>query len=94
MSERWGFTISELLIGFPQIIHTAHYDIITIQLSYNKFCPRRVLKLLLGVHKTQRTALALSLSSTATKMAMNFLIPGNKIMVSFVIIETTEQSKH
>jgi hypothetical protein len=74
MRERWGFTISELLSEFPQITHTAHYAIITIQLSYNKFCPRQVLKLLLGVHKTQRMALALSLLSTAIKMAMNFLI--------------------
>jgi hypothetical protein len=36
-------------------------DIITFRLGYQKFCARRFLKMLTGVHKTWRMALALTL---------------------------------
>jgi hypothetical protein len=58
--ERWRFTISELLCEFPQISRTVLYKIITVRLGYHKFCPRWVLKMHTGAHKTQRMASALT----------------------------------
>jgi hypothetical protein len=52
--ERWSFTISELLCEFPQISCTLLYEIITVRLSYHKFCARWVPKMLVGAHKRQR----------------------------------------
>jgi hypothetical protein len=50
-------TISELLCEFPQPSRT---DIITVRLAYHKFCTRWVPKMLMGEHKTQRIAPALT----------------------------------
>jgi hypothetical protein len=52
-SERWGFTISELLREFPQISCIFIYEIITVRLGYHKFCGRWVLKMLMSAHKMQ-----------------------------------------
>jgi hypothetical protein len=54
--ERWHFTISEVLCEFPQISRTVLYEIITVTLGHDKFCPRWVPKILTGAHKTQRIA--------------------------------------
>jgi hypothetical protein len=38
--ESRPFTISELSREFPQISRTVLYEIMTVRLGYNKFCPR------------------------------------------------------
>jgi hypothetical protein len=58
--ERWCFTISELPCEFPQLSRSIVYEIITARLGYHKFYARWVLKMLMGVHKMQRMALALT----------------------------------
>jgi hypothetical protein len=44
--ESWCFTISELSCEFSQISRTVLYEIITVTLSYHKFCARWVPKML------------------------------------------------
>jgi hypothetical protein len=59
--ERWCFTMSEHLYEFPQISRTVHYEIVTVRLGYyHKFFTRWVPKLLMGAHKMQRMASALT----------------------------------
>jgi hypothetical protein len=59
--ERQRFKISELSCESPQISHTVLYETMTARLGYrHKFCTRWVLKMLMGVHKTQRMASALT----------------------------------
>jgi hypothetical protein len=58
--EQWRFTISELSCEFPQILCTVLCEIITFTLDYHKFCARWVLKMLMGAHKMQRMASALT----------------------------------
>jgi hypothetical protein len=58
--ERGHFTISELSCEFPQISRTVLYKIIAVTLDYHKFCARWVPKMLMGAHKTQRMASALT----------------------------------
>jgi hypothetical protein len=53
-------TISELYCEFPQISRTLLYKIIIVRLGYHKFCTRWVLKMLMGVHKMQGMASALT----------------------------------
>jgi hypothetical protein len=60
ISERWHFTISEFSCEFLQMSHTLLYEIITVTIGYHKFCIRWVLKMLIGAHKTQKMALALT----------------------------------
>jgi hypothetical protein len=62
-SERQRFTISEVSCEFPQISRTVLYQIITVSLGYHKFCARRVPIMLMGAHKMQRMASALTLLS-------------------------------
>jgi hypothetical protein len=69
--ERRHFTFSELSSEIPQILRTVLYDIITVRLGYHKFCASWVLKMLMGAHKTQRVASALTFCSDTTKMAIN-----------------------
>jgi hypothetical protein len=53
--ERRHSTISELLCEFPQISPILLYEIMTVRLGcHNKFCERRVPKMIAVVHKTQR----------------------------------------
>jgi hypothetical protein len=52
MYESQRFTISELSCEFPQISR----EIITVRLSYHKFCARRVTHMLTGNYKMQRIA--------------------------------------
>jgi hypothetical protein len=59
-SERWRFTISEVLCEFPQIPRTVLYQIIIVRLDYHKFCARWVPKMLMCAHKMQRMASALT----------------------------------
>jgi hypothetical protein len=92
------FTISEFLCEFPQISCTVLYEIITVWLGYHKFCARCVMKMLMGVHKIQRMALALTLLERYQKDGTEFLnhiipITGDETWVSFVNVETKEQSK-
>jgi hypothetical protein len=55
-----GQQISELSSEFPQISHTVLYNIITVRLGCRKFCATWVPKMLMGAHKTQRMASALT----------------------------------
>jgi hypothetical protein len=50
------------LCDFPQISCTVLYEIITVRLGYHKFYTRWVLKMVMGVHKTQRMDSALEFS--------------------------------
>jgi hypothetical protein len=58
--ERQRFTISELSCENPQIPCTFLYKIIIVRLCYHKFCARWVLKMLMGKHKMQGMASALT----------------------------------
>jgi hypothetical protein len=59
--ERRGFTISELSCEFPQISHTLLYEIVIVMLGYHhKFWATWVPKMIMGAHKTQRMASALT----------------------------------
>jgi hypothetical protein len=59
--------------GTSQIPHTLLYEIITVRRGYFKFCARRVLKMLMGAHKTQRMALALTFLEQYHKDGDEFL---------------------
>jgi hypothetical protein len=72
--ERQHFTFSELSSEIPQISRTVLYHIITVRLGCHKFCASWVLKVLMGVHRTQRVASALTFYSDTTKMVRNFSI--------------------
>jgi hypothetical protein len=98
--ERQHFTIAELLCGYPQISCTVLYKIITVRLGYRKFCARLVPKMLMGVHKTQRMALALTLTfidqdhKDGNEFVSHIIqVTGDETWVSFVNVETREQSK-
>jgi hypothetical protein len=41
----------QLSRGFPQISDTVLYEIISVMLSYHKFCARWVPKMLMGAHR-------------------------------------------
>jgi hypothetical protein len=71
--ERQCFTISELSCVFPQISCTLLYEIITVRLGYQKFCPRWVLKIFTGLHKTQRMASAFDFFEQYNKDGSEFL---------------------
>jgi hypothetical protein len=97
--ERRCFTISELPCGFPQISRTPFYEIITVRLGYHKFCVRWVLKMLTGAHKMQRMASALTFLEQYNKDDDEFLShtvqeTADDTWVSFVNVETKQQSKH
>jgi hypothetical protein len=57
--ERWCFTILELVWISTNFTHCS-LEINTVRLGYHKFCTRWVLKMLIGVHKMQRMASALT----------------------------------
>jgi hypothetical protein len=59
--ERRQFTITEISCEFPQISCTALYKDITVRPGYHKLCRSWVPKMLIGVHKMQRMASALTL---------------------------------
>jgi hypothetical protein len=69
--ERQCFTISELLCEFPQIACTVLCDVFAVRLGYHKFCTRWVPKMLMGVHKLQRMALALTFLERYHKDGVN-----------------------
>jgi hypothetical protein len=73
ISERWRFTISELLNEFPQLSCTVLNEIITVKLGCHKFFARWSLKMLTGVHKTQRMTLDLTLLEQNLKDGDEFL---------------------
>jgi hypothetical protein len=60
--ERWRFTVSEPSYGFPQISCTLFYKIIIVRLGFHMFCARWVLRILIGAHKTQKMASALTMN--------------------------------
>jgi hypothetical protein len=98
--ERWCITVSELSCEFPQISRTVLYDIIRVKLGCHKFCTRWVPKMLTGMHKTQRMALALTLTFLEHyhEDGDEFLnhivrVTGDETWVSFVNVETKGQSK-
>jgi hypothetical protein len=93
------FTIPELSCEFPQISHTLLYEIITVRLGYHKICARWAPKMLTGAHKTQRMASALTLLERYHKHGSEFLnhiirVKDDETWVSFVNVETKEQSKN
>jgi transposase len=96
--ERQRFTISEISCEFPQISRNVLYEIITVRLGYHKFCARLVPKMLTSAHKTQRIASDLTRLERYHKDGDEFLshiarVTGGEIWVSFVNVETKEQSK-
>jgi hypothetical protein len=58
--ESRRFTISELSSEFPQISCIVLYEIIIVRIGHHNFCAGFVPKMLMGAHKTQRMASALS----------------------------------
>jgi hypothetical protein len=66
-------TISELSCEFSQISITFLYEIIAVRLGYHKFFARWVLKILMGVHKTQGMASALAFLEQYHKDGEEFL---------------------
>jgi hypothetical protein len=93
-----GASQFQTLCEFPQISHTVLYEIISVRLGYHKFCTRWVPKMLTGMHKMQRMALALTFLEQYHKDGNEFLshivwVTGDEIWVSFVNVETKEQSK-
>jgi hypothetical protein len=97
--ERRCFKISEVSCEFPQISRTVLYEIITIRLGYHKFCARWVSKMLTAGHKKQRMASAfadfLERSHKDGDVFINHSIrvTGDETWVSFMNVETKEQSK-
>jgi hypothetical protein len=71
--ETWCFTISDVLCEFPQISCTVLYGIITVRLCYHKFYARLVPKMLMGAHKLQRMASALTFLEQYHKDENEFL---------------------
>jgi hypothetical protein len=95
MCKRWHFTIPELLREFPQISRSFLHEIITVMLGYHT---RWVPQMLMGPHKTQRMASALTSLERYHKDGDEFFdhivrVTSNKIWASFVNVETKEQSK-
>jgi hypothetical protein len=83
-----------------QISRTVLYEIITVRLSYHhKLCARWVLKMLTGAHKTQRMAsylvvfLERYLEDDDENLNHIVRVTGDETWVSFVNVETKEQSK-
>jgi hypothetical protein len=71
---------------------------ITVRLGDHKFCARLVLKMLTGAHKMQRMAPALTFLQQYHRYGNEFLsnivqVTGEETWVSFVNVETEEQSK-
>jgi hypothetical protein len=96
--ERRRFTVSEVSCEFPQISCTILYEIITVRLGYHKFCARWPLKMLMGAHKAQRMASALTFLERYHKDGDEFLshivrVTGDETWVPFVNAETEEHSK-
>jgi hypothetical protein len=96
--ERRRFTISELSLEFPQISPTVLYEIITIKLGCYNFCVRWVPQMLTGAHKKQRMVSHLTFLERYHKDGDEFLshilrVTGDETWVSFVSVETKQQSK-
>jgi hypothetical protein len=97
--EKQSCRISVLSCEFPQISRTLLYEIITVRLGYHKFCARWVPKTLTGAHKTQRMASAfvafLEQYHIDGDECLSHIIQvtGDKTWVSFLNVETKEQSK-
>jgi hypothetical protein len=97
--ERRRFKISKLSCEFPQVSHTLLHVVITVRLGYHKFCAKWVPKMLTGAHKTQRMASALTFLERYHRDGDGFLshiiirVTSDETWVSFVNIETKEQSK-
>jgi hypothetical protein len=96
--ERWQFTISEVSFEFPQISRTVPYKIIKVRLGYHMFCAGWIPKMFTDMHKMQR------MTSTSTFLEQyhndndEFLnhivqVTGDETWVSFVNVESKEQSK-
>jgi hypothetical protein len=98
MYERRHFTISELSYEITQISGTVLYEVIAVRLGCHKLCARWVPIMLMGEHKTQRIAWAFDFFRAIPQRWCEFLshiarIRGDKTWVSFVNVETREQSK-
>jgi hypothetical protein len=90
--EKRFFTLTEVSCEFPQISRIILYDIIIVRLGYHKFCARWVPKML----EMQRMSSTLAFVERYHKESYEFLIHivrDDETWVSFVNIETKEQSK-
>lgn len=67
------YTFRTFLYISKKLTHYS-FEIVTVRLSYYKFCARWVQKQLAGAHKSQWMAWALTFSSDTTKMAMDFSV--------------------
>jgi hypothetical protein len=87
--------ISELSCEFSQISSTVLYEIITVRVGYHKFCAKWLPNMLTGVHKTQRIALALTVFHKDGEEYLSHIVrvTDDKTCVSFVNVETKQQSK-
>jgi hypothetical protein len=91
--ESRRFTNSEVSCELPQISRILVYEIMT-----HKFCARCVPKMLKGAQKTQRMTTAFTCLQRYYKDGDEFLshvvrITGDETWVSFVNVETKEESK-
>jgi hypothetical protein len=90
------FTILELSCEFPHISRTFLYEIITVRLGCHIFCTRQVSEMLNDALKAHRMASTLSeLCHKDGEKSLKHIIrvTDDETLVSFMNIETKEQSK-
>jgi hypothetical protein len=97
-SEKYCFTISELLCEFPQISQTVLCEIVTVRVDHHKFSTQLFPKMLTGARKMQGMALALTFLEQYDKTGNEFFnhivqVTRNEIWVLSMNVETKEQSK-
>uniref|UniRef100_A0A670YBV0 Mos1 transposase HTH domain-containing protein n=1 Tax=Pseudonaja textilis TaxID=8673 RepID=A0A670YBV0_PSETE len=93
--ENCRFTVTELLLSFPQIARSLLHEIVTQKLGYHKFCARWVPKILTENHKSQRMAASLTFLYSYDKDGDSFLdriVTGDETWVKHVNRETKLQS--
>jgi hypothetical protein len=88
--ERWRFTISEVSCKFPQISRSVLYEIITVRLGYHK--------VLSNMGSENAHGCLFDFLERRHKDGDKFLnqivqVTGGETWISFVNVETTEQSK-
>uniref|UniRef100_A0A8C5SQD0 Mos1 transposase HTH domain-containing protein n=1 Tax=Laticauda laticaudata TaxID=8630 RepID=A0A8C5SQD0_LATLA len=89
--ENRRFTVTELLLSFPQISRSLLHEIVTQKLGYHKFCARWVPKILTENHKSQRMAALLTFLYSYDKDGDSFLdqiVTGDETWVKHVNSET------
>lgn len=90
------FTISELMVKFPEVSRSSLYSIVTEQLHYKKLCARWVPKMLTDSHKSFRMASALDFLDRYHKDGEDLLesiVTGDETWVQYYTPETKRQSQ-